>query len=192
MAHSTATATALAGSRKAGRELAHAFSQGAQPQAVSASIVLPAGEFCVGITAGSVLEWADSEGQYVKKGGGYLFGGGAFGMAFNAARLTTNVMGNSIRKARAGREAMFQWRPLDQGQLFITNRRFAIRGARQWIDLWYQNIRMAYCDGRAIELEMSGSPRTALEIPTPDYWFVMFNKLAYDRILMPPEDPNQA
>jgi hypothetical protein len=31
-----------------------------------------------------------------------------------------------------------------------------------------------------------------LEIPTPDYWFVMFNKLAYDRIVMPPEDRNQA
>jgi hypothetical protein len=189
MAYSTATA--LAESRKAGRELAHAFNQGAQPQAVSASIVLVAGEFCVGVTAGSVFEWADSDGQYVKKGGGYVFGGGGFGMAFNAARLTTNVMGNSIRKARAGREATFQWRPLDQGQLFITNRRFAIQGARQWIDLWYQNVRLADCNGRAIELEMSGSPRTALQIPAPDYWFVMFNKLAYDRIVMPPDDRNQ-
>jgi len=190
MAHSTATA--LAESRKAGRELAHAFNQGAQPQAISTSIVLPAGEFCVGVTAGSVLEWADSEGQYVKKGGGYVFGGGGFGIAFNAARLTGNVMGNSIRKARAGREAAFQWRPLDQGQLYVTNRRFAVQGVRQWIDLWYQDIRMADCNGRAIELEMSGRPRTALEIPAPDYWFVMFSKLAYDRIVMPPEDRNQA
>ena len=190
MAHSTATA--LAESRKAGRELAHAFNQGAQPQAISTSIVLPAGEFCVGVTAGSVLEWADSEGQYVKKGGGYVFGGGGFGIAFNAARLTGNVMGNSIRKARAGREAAFQWRPLDQGQLYVTSRRFAVQGVRQWIDLWYQDIRMADCNGRAIELEMSGSPRTALEIPAPDHWFVMFNKLAYDRIVMPPEDCNQA
>ncbi len=78
------------------------------------------------------------------------------------------------------------------GELFVTNRRFAIQGARQWIDLWYQNIRMANCNGRAIELEMSGSPRIALEISAPDYWFVMFNKLAYDRIVMPPEDRNQA
>lgn len=186
------TATALAESRKAGRELAHAFNQGAQPQEVSAGIVLPAGEFCVGVTTGSILEWADSEGQYMKKGGGYLIGGGGFGMAFNAARLTTNVMGNSIRKARAGREAAFQWRPLDQGRLFVTNHRFAIQGARQWIDLWYQDIRTADCNGRAIELEMSGSPRTALEIPTPDYWFVMFSKLAYDRVVMPPEERNQA
>ena len=190
MTHSTATA--LAESRKAGRELAHAFNQGAQPQEISVDIVLPAGEFCVGVTAGSVLEWADSEGQYMKKSGGYVFGGGGFGMAFNAARLTTNLMGNSIRKGRAGREAAFQWRPLDQGRLFVTNRRFAIQGARQWIDLWYQSIRMANCNGRAIELEMSGSPSTALEIPAPDYWFVMFNKLAYDRIVMPPEDCNQA
>lgn len=190
MTHSTATA--LAESRKAGRELAQAFNQGAQPQEVPVGIVLPAGEFCVGVTAGSVLEWADSEGQYMKKSGGYVFGGGGFGMAFNAARLTTNVMGNSIRKARAGREATFQWRPLDQGRLFVTNRRFAIQGASQWIDLWYQDIRMADCNGRAIELEMSGSPRTALEIPVPDYWFVMFNKLAYDRIVMAPEDLNPA
>lgn len=189
MAHSTATA--LADSRKAGRELAHAFNQGAQPQEVSVGIVLPAGEFCVGVTAGSVLEWAESEGQYTKKSGGYMFGGGGFGMAFNAARLTANVMGNSIRKSNAGHEAAFQWRPLDQGRLFVTNRRFAIQGAGQWIDLWYDNIRMADCNGRAIELEMSGSPRTALEMPTPDYWFVMFNKLAYDRIVMPPEDRDQ-
>src|SRR5689334_10389486 len=190
MAHSTATA--LAESRQAGRELAQACNQGAQRQKVSVGIVLSAGEFCAGVTAGSVLEWADSEGQYIKKSGGYLFGGGGIGMAFNAARLTTNVMGNSIRKARAGREAAFQWRSLDQGRLFVTNHRFAIQGARQWIDLWYQDIRTADCNGRVIELEMSGSPRTALEIPTPDYWFVMFNKLAYDRIVMPPEDRNQA
>jgi hypothetical protein len=186
MAHSTDTA--LAGSRKAGRELAQALNQGAQPQEVPVGIALPAGEFCVGVTAVSVLEWADSEGQYMKKSGGYVLGGGGIGLAFNAARLTTNLVGNGIRKSRADREAAFQWRPLDEGRLFVTNRRFAIQGARQWIDLWYQDIRMANCNGRAIELEMAGNPRTALVIPTPDYWFVMFYKLAYDRVVMPPDD----
>ena len=51
---------------------------------------------------------------------------------------------------------------------------------------------MADCNGRAIELEIGGLPRTALQIPTPDYWFVMFNKLAYDRILLPPDVDGQA
>ena len=186
MAHSTDTA--LAESRKAGRELADALNQGAQPQEVPAGIALPAGEFCVGITGGSVLGWADSEGQYMKKSGGYVLGLSGFALAFNAVRLTTNAVGNGVRKAQAGREGAFQWRPLDQGRVFVTNRRFAIQGAHQWIDLWYQDIRMADCNGRAIELEMTGSPRTALVIPVPDYWFVMFHKLAYDRVVMPPDN----
>ena len=183
---------ALAESRQAGRELACAFAGGAQPQPVSVSLVLHAGEFCVGVTAGPILQWLDSEGEYIKKSGGYLFGGGGFGLAYNTVRLTSNLMGNSARKARASREAAFQWRIAENGNVFVTNRRFAIQGARQWIDLWYQDIRMAGCNGQAIELEISSLPKTALQIPAPDYWFVMFYKLAYGRILLPPATEGQA
>ena len=182
----------VAQSRQAGRDLARAFAGGAQPQPVSVRLALHAGEFCVGVTAGPILQWLDSEGEYTKKSGGYLFGGGGVGLAFNAVRLTSNLMGNGVRKARASREAAFQWRPVESGQVFVTNRRFAIQGARQWIDLWYQDIRMADCNGRAVELEISGLPRTALQITMPDYWFVMFNKVAYDRILLPPAADGQA
>lgn len=183
---------ALADSRQAGRELASALARGVQPQPVPVRLTLQAGEFCVGTTAGVILQWLDSEGEYTKKSGGYLFGGGGVGLAYNAVRLSSNLMGNSIRKARASRQAASQWRTVESGNVFVTDRRFAIQGARQWIDLWYQEIRMADCNGRAIELEIGGLPRTALQIPTPDYWFVMFNKLAYDRILLPPDVDGQA
>ena len=183
---------AVAESRHAGRELAAAFASGAQPQPVPVSLSLHPGEFCVGVVAGQVLQWLDGVGEYAKKSGGYMFGGGGFGVAYNSVRLTSNLLGNSVRKARGRREAAFKWRTVDQGNVFITNQRFAIQGACQWIDLWYQDIRMADCNGQAIELEMSGSPRTALQIWPPDYWFVMFNKLAYNWVLVPPATNDQA
>ena len=96
---------ALADSRQAGRELASALARGVQPQPVPVRLTLQAGEFCVGTTAGVILQWLDSEGEYTKKSGGYLFGGGGVGLAYNAVRLSSNLMGNSIRKARASRQA---------------------------------------------------------------------------------------
>jgi hypothetical protein len=182
----------IAQSRRAGRELAAAFADGSQPRAVSARVALYPGEFCAGVTTARILQWLGSEGEYYKKSGGYMFGGGGVGVAYNAFRLTSNLVGNKARKAKAAREAAFKWRAVEQGNVFLTNRRFCIQGGSQWIDLWHSEIRMAHCNGEAIELEISERPRTALQMCLADYWFVMFNKLAYDRILLPPAANGQA
>ena len=93
-----------------------------------------------------------------------------------------------MRKARAVREAAPQgWHPVDQGMLYLTNRRFAMQGQVQWHDLWFVHIHMSCCDSRTIQLKMSGSPPAALKVHGPDWWFVMFNKLAYDRVVNPPD-----
>jgi hypothetical protein len=182
---------AVAASRRSGRELALAFARGAQPQPVPVSLSLSGREICVGSSAGVVLQWLEGQGEYMQKSGGYMFGGGGMGLAFNAFRLTSNVVGNSARRSRAGREAALQWRPVDQAQVYITSSRFALQGSSQWVDIWYDHVRMSECDGQAIQLEIAGLPRTALQVGYPDYWFVMFHKLAYDRVLIPPADPNQ-
>lgn len=178
-------------SRLAGRELALAFSRGIQPQAIDARMALHRGEFCVGQVPTLLLRFTDAEVSYVRKSGGYVVGGSpgglVFGTMYSAARLTSNILGNQARKAKAAREAAPQWRPIDQGMLYLTNRRFAIQGQVQWHDLWFEHVRMSDCDGQIIQLEMSGLPSTALEVHGPDYWFVMFNKLAYDKVVMPPD-----
>ncbi|MEU4540574.1 hypothetical protein AB0G15_37620 [Streptosporangium sp. NPDC023825] len=175
----------------AGRGLALAFSRGLQPQAVDARMALHRDEFCVGQTPILLLCFTEAEAEYLRKSGGYVVGGspGGFvlGSMYSAARLTGNIVGNRMRKAKAAREAAAQWRPVDQGTLYLTNRRFAVQGQSQWRDLWFENIRMSDCDGHAIRLEMSGSPSTALQVHNPDYWFVMFNKLAYDKVVTPPD-----
>ncbi|MEU4835720.1 hypothetical protein [Streptosporangium sp. NPDC023615] len=184
------TSSRVRESRAAGRELAHAFGRGVRPQAVDARMVLDRDEFCVGQVPAVVLLLTDAEAEYVRKSGGYVLGGSPAGLVlgsmFSAARFTSNVVGNRMRKARAAREAAPQWRPADEGTLYLTNRRFAVQGRLQWHDLWFEHIRMSDCDGLTIRLELSGSPSTMLEVPHPDYWFVMFNKLAYDKVVVPP------
>lgn len=56
----------------------------------------------------------------------------------------------------AARHAMAQWRPIDEGRVFVTNRRFAVQGSQQWNDIWYGSIRMSDCDSLAILIHLDG------------------------------------
>jgi hypothetical protein len=180
-------------SRIAGQRLAHEFNQGVEPGAVDVPIVLHPGEFCVGHAPVTVLCFMEAEAEYVKTGGGYELGRNPFilpfQLLFNLIQFLIHVIGNRIRRSRAEREAAPQWRPIDVGTLFLTNRRFAVHGQMRWHDLWFEDIRMSDCNGIFIRLDMSGSPPLAPELTTPDWWYVMFNKVAYDRVVMPPPPP---
>jgi hypothetical protein len=109
---------------------------------------------------------------------------------WNTARLATNVIGNSKRRRDAAQEAAGAWRPVEQGQLYLTNRRFAI-AAGQWIDLWFEHVRTSETSHGCIRLQLSGMPATALQLPHVDYWYVMFMKLAFGRVVMPPDVDGQ-
>jgi hypothetical protein len=169
-------------SRRSGRELALALQAGADPAPVAVRLALNAGELCYGSTPVQLLQWLEGDDSYVHKSGGY-YGGGMVGLL---ALRTATAIGNGRRRAAAARAGMAQWRPVEQGQLFVTNRRFAIQGSRGWDDIWYPSVRMSECDGMGIHLELQGWPRTVLRIPFADYWFVLFHKLAYDTVMMPP------
>jgi len=173
-------------SRRAGRELAQAFHNGATPQAIDVPLALPPGEFCVGQIPMNVYQFLEGDGSYVKRSGGWMLGGGVFGAAYSAFNLTSNAVGNAVRRASAAREAAGQWRHVDTGTVYLTNRRWSMQTATTWHDLWFTDIRLSDCDGKMITLELAGMPRTGLSIPGPDYWFVMFHKLAYDRVVTPP------
>jgi hypothetical protein len=179
-------AAAAAESRRLGKELATAFSRGVPPQPVATNLHLGPGEACFGQMPVTLLQWLEGDGGYMKHGGGYVFGGGAVGAVWNTARFATNVVGNSKRRKDAEREAAGAWRPVDQGYLYLTNRRFAIT-ASQWIDLWYEHVRTSEAGWGCIRLQLSGMPATALQIPYVDYWYVMFMKLAFGRVVMPPD-----
>jgi len=177
-------------SRRTGRSLAQALRAGTQPQPIRARVHLEAEEFCVAELPVTVHQLLAGDGSYTHKSGGYIIGssvaGAVLGGAFSAARFAVNVTGNQLREWRAARDAALQWRPVDAGRLYLTNRRFAIQGAI-WTDLWFRDIRLSGCDSEAIELHATGESPIRFEIPEPDYWFVLFNKLAFDTVVDAPE-----
>jgi hypothetical protein len=172
-------------SRHAGRELALAFQNGATPRPVSVRLALQRGEVCVGQIPTIVCRFLEGDGSYTKRSGGWMIGGGLFGAVYSAVSLTSNAVGNAARRAKAARDAVGQWRQVDSGTVYLTDRRWSMQTSTTWHDLWFSDIRMSDCDGKMIVLEIAGMPRTGLIMPGPDYWFVMFNKLAYDRVVFP-------
>lgn len=177
-----------------GHELAQAFLRGEQPRQIQVRFNLNPGEFCVADLPVEVYQQvAAGDGSYMKKRGGYIIGGSPGGMVaggmFSAAKLAVNVGGNQIRKQRARRDATVQWRQVESGRLFMTSERLAVKGSNTWLDLWYENLAMSERNGQFLELHTSGDIPLRLEITELDYWFVMFNKLAYDRVDIPPAAP---
>jgi hypothetical protein len=173
-------------SRRAGHHLAVAFTNGATPDPVHVRMALRPGETCFGEVPMNLFQFTEGDGSYTKRSGGWMIGGGLFGAAYSAARLTTNAVGNASRRAQAAREAAGQWRQVGTGTVYLTDQRWSMQTGNSWHDLWFRDIRMSDCDSRMIVLDMVDIPRTGLVVPAADYWFVMFNKLAYDRVVTPP------
>lgn len=167
-------------SRRFGRELAQAFIDGADPTPVQVPVRLGPGEFCVGQVQVTVYQWREGEGDYVHKSGGYA-GGGILGYA---ALRGAKAIGNSRRRSKAAREAAATWREVDRGTLFVTNKRFAVQGS-VWTDVWFPSIRSSETDSRAITLQVAGIEPMMFEVDYADYWYVMFQKLAYGEHHMP-------
>ncbi len=179
-------------SRREGRRLSAALSSGVQPQPINVPLALQPGELCYGQMPVAVLQFIEGDGSYVKRSGGFVFGGGLIGAAFNAVNMTANAVGNARRRNEAAREMNGNWRHAQTGQLYLTNRRWSLNANRTWSDWWFNGVRMSHCDGWMIVLELVGQPPTGLLIAQPDYWFVMFHKLAFNTVALPPPPSDEA
>jgi hypothetical protein len=173
-------------SRRAGRRLAMALHQGASPHRVPTRLALRKDEFCAGEIPVHIYQFLEGDGAYTKRSGGWMIGGGLIGAVYSAVNVTSNVVGNAARRAQAAREAAGRWRHVDTATIYLTDQRWSVRTSTSWYDLWFSDVRMSDCDGKMITLDLAGMPRTGLVLPDADYWFVMFTKLAYDRVVMPP------
>ncbi len=173
-------------SRRSGRRLAEAFLNGALVPNIAVQLAMQPGESCVGQMPVMLYQFIEGDGSYVKHTGGWSIGGGIVGAVISTAAVTSNAIGNANRRARAAREAAGQWRHIDTGTVYLTSRRWSLNSSNTWVDWWFDGVRMSHCDGKMICLELVGNPKTGLVVPDPDYWYVMFNKLAYDKVVMPP------
>jgi hypothetical protein len=169
-------------SRTAGRELALAIKNGTDIPTVPCPIRLQPGERCFGAGDVGVMQHLSAEVEWTQKRGG------GWGIGSMLVMGAANAVGNSSRKAAARRQAAPQWRPVDRGPMWLTNQRFAIQGSN-WIDLWHTNVNLSQCDGLTIELHLSGLPPTRLRTSFADWWYVMFQWVAFGILTMPEERP---
>jgi hypothetical protein len=130
-----------------------------------------------------IWQYLEGDGTYIHKS---RMGFGLVGLAVVAG----TAAGNSARKARAAREAAPQFRPVEQGPFSLTNMRFAVQGQSQWIDFWFENIRMSSCDSNSITLHVAGAPPAQLHMWPADYYFALYHFLANGEIIQIPDDPS--
>jgi len=177
----TYTQAQIQESRAHARNLAAALSGGWRPDPIRTPIQLQQNEHCYAQEPTQVWQYLGGDGSYILTGGG---GSGLLGMAMVAG----TAVGNVTRRRRAAREAAPRFRPVDQGTLYMTDKRFAIQGQTQWTDLWYEHIRMASCDSNSITLHMANEPPMQLYVWPCDYHFALYHFLANGEIIEIPPD----
>ncbi|MGY1761466.1 hypothetical protein ACI79G_04120 [Geodermatophilus sp. SYSU D00779] len=161
--------------------LAAYFRQGGQPAPVAAPFRMEPEEHCVAVAPVTVLQLVEGDGTYVHKSGGYL-GGGLVGLAaLSAAR----AVGNARRRAKAARRATVGWRPVEHGDMALTNRRIVVQG-QEWTDLWHSYLNTAEAGPDWVELQYSGIAPLRIEVPDPAWFLVMLHRMAWNEVIAPP------
>jgi len=160
--------------------LADLFESGGWPPPLAAPMRLEAEEVCYAQGPVRIQILAEGENVYLHK---TAFGLSPMGVAIGVGTM----LGNQHRKAKASREAALRWRPAGEGVIYITDRRLTIRDEQQWKTLRYEQIMAAYCNGGAMEVQREGAPSLRLTMPNVEYYFVMFFRLAFDRVVRPPQ-----
>lgn len=175
------TQAQMAESRAEARKLTEALTNGWRPKPMAVPLQLQRGESCFAHNDAQLWQYLEGDDTYIHKS---RIGFGLLG----AAVVAGTAIGNSARKSRAARESAVRFRPVDQGHLYLTDRRFALQGQYQWFDIWFDHIRMSSCDGTSITLQLSGQAPTQLHTWPIDYFFALFHFLSNGNIIQIPTD----
>lgn len=160
------------------RQLSAWLAAGNTPEPVPCPIVLMEGEHCYGHTRAALDQLLTGDGTYVHKSGGFIAGGLVSMVAVGSARGAVNAVGNRRRRQAAEREAAAQFRPVDAGELYLTDRRLALAG-QEWVDVWHSDIRQSQCTPDGITLSTPGVPVLRLRTGCDPYWYLLFRHIAY-------------
>ena len=177
------TPAQMSASRAEARRLTETLASGQLPPALTVPFRLSQDEACYAYAPAQLWQFLEGDDTYLHKS---RIGFGLVGLAVVAG----TAAGNRARRSRAEREAAPRFRPVDEGTIYLTDKRFVLQGQTQWTDLWFDNIRVARCDGSVITLELSGGPPTQLHVWPIDYYLALFYYLAYNDIIQVPPDEN--
>ena len=154
------------------------LSSGTRPQPIDTDLRLSAGEECYAVERCLMHQFLEGDATYVHR---HTSGIGPRALLGKLG----DAVGNEMRRRRAEVRAEPHFQPVDTGNVYLTNLRFAVQGEAQWSDLWFEYIRMSACDERAIYLDLPDEPRVALEVPGAPFYFVLFHWLDRGDIVRP-------
>lgn len=159
-----------------GQDLVRSLSGGWQPTPIVPPFHMPPSESCYSTHQVQLLRMLEGDATYTRRS---AKGFGAMGLT----AVVATAVGNAARKRRAEQQAVAHFRPVDQGSLYVTSQRFALQGGTRWTDIWYSDVRMSYCDGEAVVLELSSSTPVQLRTWPAFAVFVLFRYLAHGEIV---------
>ncbi|MEU9406847.1 hypothetical protein AB0E08_14350 [Streptomyces sp. NPDC048281] len=167
----------------AAERLAQGLTSGWRPEAMQVPVHLASGEGCFAHENAQVLQFLEGDGTYLHK---TSFGFSLVGLAMTMG----TAIGNQARRRRAMQEAEGRFRPVDGGRMYMTNHRIAVQGRHQWIDLWFEDIRMSSCDTSCVYLTMGHTPPVALRVWPAPYHFTLYRWLAHGEIVHAGQPPS--
>jgi hypothetical protein len=162
----------------AAAHLSAALAGGWRPPAVATPIALLPGEVAHASTAFRASSFTGALVPYSK---GYMVGFG--NPAVLAATLGGSLLYNHYKKTQAERMAAPQWRPVDDGMLHLTSQRFGLQGRLGWADIPYPDVRASHCTPHGIVLFLDGQAPLLVSTQWPEYFFVLFQWLAYEQVV---------
>lgn len=158
--------------------LARHLQAGGRPTAMESPIPLFPGETLHSWQPFSLLEFAGRVVPYNR----VWFGIGS--PLLFATTLGISALVNSAAKSRAEAEAAAAWRPVNQGSVFVTSHRFGLQGVYGWNDIEFAAIRNSYLDPfTGLVIFLNGANPYKLILPWPEYHFLLFQYLAYGRVV---------
>ena len=170
----------------AAAEFSAGLRAGCRPNPIPAAIQLFENEQVYADAPVQVVQFAEAEVTYQQQNNIYFGESASEMIGFAVGQHLVNR--SQQRKAEA--MAAAQWRVVDEGNVYLTNGRFACALRQQWVDLWYQELRASQCDGDGVILWYEGMPPTKLRFAHPEWMWVMFRHLAYGEaawVEVPPE-----
>jgi hypothetical protein len=98
-------------------------------------------------------------------------------VGFVAATAIGSALLNSHRRQQAERQAALQWRMVDTGTFYLTDRRFALQLRQTWTDLWHEPLRASEIDVNGIILWFAGMAPTKLLVLNHIWVYLLFKHI---------------
>jgi len=153
---------------------AESVRRGGVPESVHAPILLGEDERAYARIPVAVNHFAAADAIYSQ---GFLLAGGS--VAGLAATAIGSAIFNASARSKAQAAAVPQWRPVDTGELFLTNQRMAIRGRQGFWEYWYPGIQSVEQDPAGLVLWTREMPTTRLRVTVPEWLAVAYAWFAH-------------